>query len=88
MQVQRIDLDADLEEEQHDADVREHLELVTIRDVAGRELRHEDPDGEVADHRGERDAPRRPARERREREDEPELEDRRRRRLHRQSAAR
>ena len=46
-----VDLDADLEQQQHDADVGEQHELVVVGDVARRERRHRQPHDEVADDR-------------------------------------
>ena len=43
-EAQRVDFDADLEEEKHDADVSEDRELISVGDVSGRERRNEDPD--------------------------------------------
>jgi hypothetical protein len=78
-----IDLDAHLEQQQHDAHISQQLELRAIGDVAGRERRHREPDGEIADDRGEPNPSCGPARGRREQEDDAELEDRAGGRVHR-----
>ena len=77
-QLGQVDLDADLEQEQHDPDVGQQLELLAVGDVAGRERREAQPDGEVADDRGEVQAARQPAGGDRGQEDEADLEDGRR----------
>ena len=77
-----VDLDADLEQEQHDADVGEQHELLVVRDVAGRERRDEHADREVADDRREPQTARRETRQGRHEQQQPELEDRQRRRFH------
>ena len=77
-QLGQVDLDADLEQEQHDPDVGQQLELLAVRDVARRERREAQPDREVADDRGEVQAAREPAGGDRGEEDEADLEDGRR----------
>ena len=52
-QMPQVDLDPDLEQQQHDSDVGEQLQLVAIGDVAGRERRDRQPHDEVADDRGQ-----------------------------------
>ena len=77
-QLGQVDLDADLEQEQHDPDVGQQLELLAVRDVARRERREAQPDRQVADDRGEVQAARQPAGGDRGQEDEADLEDGRR----------
>ena len=77
-----VDLDADLEQEQHDAEVGEQLKLLVVGDVAGRERRHEHADREVAHDRRQAQPTCDPAGERRDEQEQPELEDRERRRIH------
>ena len=50
-QLERVDLDADLEQQQHHADIREELKLVVVRDVAGGEGRDDKTDGQIPEHR-------------------------------------
>src|SRR5207249_7704571 len=53
----QIELDADLEQQQHDAHVGKDLDLMAVGDVAGRERTHGEADDEVAEDRGEPDPP-------------------------------
>src|SRR5207245_11698040 len=46
----QVELDADLEEEQDDADVGEDLDLVSIDDVPRRERTDRETDHEIAEH--------------------------------------
>ena len=48
-----VHLDPDLEQQQHDADVGQQLELLVVGDIARRERREPQADGQVADDRGE-----------------------------------
>ena len=75
-QSQRVDLDADLEEEEDDADVGQHLQLVPIRDVPGCERRHDQPGGKVADNRRQSEAASQPAGPHGKEKDHPYLEHR------------
>src|SRR5438552_15999068 len=70
-----MDLEPRLEEQQHDPAVREDRELVAVRDIAGREGRHEDADEEVADHGGEAHRARGFARQRGRQQQKAELQD-------------
>ena len=79
----QVDLDPDLEQQQDDADVGEQLELVVIGDVAGRERREAEPDREVPDDRREMQATGQPAGRDGGEQDEADLEDGRRRGVHR-----
>ena len=78
----QVDLDADLEQEQDDADVGQQMELLGVGDVARRERRDEEADDEVADDGRQADAPRREAGCDGRQEDDADLEDGGRRRLH------
>ena len=78
----QVDLDADLEQEEHDPDVGEQLELLVVGHVAGRERREAEPDGQVADDRREMQPARDPARGDRGKQDEADLEDGRRLGVH------
>jgi hypothetical protein len=69
-----VDLDPDLEQQEDDPEVGEERELATIGDVAGRERRDREADGEVADDRREAGGPGDPPGEGRQEDDEPELE--------------
>jgi hypothetical protein len=71
----RIDLDSDFEEQQHDADVGEELELMPIGNVTGRERRHQQADEHVADHRRQSEPPEEESRTRRCEQHEADLED-------------
>ncbi len=71
-----IHLDADLEQQQHHADVGQQLDLLAVRDVARRERRHGHAQREVADDGGQADTPGDPAERRGRKQDEAELEDR------------
>ena len=73
-----VDLDADLEQQQHHADVGEQLELLAVGDVAGREGRDGEAESEVADNRRQPETPRQPAGGDGRNEERAELEDRRR----------
>jgi hypothetical protein len=77
-----VDLDAHLEQEQHDADVGEELELLVVGHVARRERRDQHADREVADDRRQPQSPGYPARERGEEQEQAQLEDRQGRRFH------
>ena len=72
--VPEVDLDADLEQEQHDPDVGQELDLVAVGDVAGRERRHGEPGREVADDGREPELARDPAERRGEQQREPDVE--------------
>ena len=72
--VPDVDLDADLEQEQHDADVGEELDLVAVRDVAGRERRDDQARHEIADHRGKAQPARDPSERRRQQERQADVE--------------
>ena len=61
LQPGQVDLDPDLEQQQDDADVGQELELVRIGDVARRERREPETDGEIADDRRRAEPPRQPA---------------------------
>ena len=78
----QVDLDADLEQEEHDPDVGEQLELLVVGHVAGRERREAEPDGQVADDRREMEPARDPARGDRGEQDQADLEDGRRLGVH------
>ena len=73
-----IHLDPDLEEQEHDADVGEELDLLPVGDIARRERRHRDAEQQVADDGGQTDPPGDPAEARGAEQDEADLEDRRR----------
>ncbi len=76
-----VDLDADLEQEQHDADLGQQLDLVAIGDVPGREPGDDQPGGQVADDRGQPELARHPAEPGRQQQREADVEQER-RRLH------
>ncbi len=78
----QVDLDADLEQEQDDADVREELQLLMIGDIARRERREGEADGQVADDGGEMQPTSQPAGRDRSDQDQADLEDGRRRGVH------
>ncbi len=78
----QVDLDADLEQQQHDTDVGQQLELLAVGDVARRERREAEPDRQVADDRGEVQPAREPAGGDRGQQDEADLEDGRRLGVH------
>ena len=71
----QIELDADLEEQEHDADVSEHLDLVLVRDVPRRERPDDEPHDEISDHGRQSDAPRQDADDAGDEQHEADLED-------------
>jgi hypothetical protein len=79
---QRIDLDPDLEQEEHDADVREDLQLLPVRHVPGRERLNQEPDPEIRDHGRQPEPPHRPTGGDGQEQDDPDLEDDRRAGVH------
>ena len=70
-----VHLDADLEQEEDHADVGQQLELLVVGDVARGERREPQPDGQVADDRGEMQPSCQPAGGDRREQDEADLED-------------
>ena len=60
-QAPEVDLDTDLEEQEHHAHVREQLELLPVGHEAGRERRHGDTERQVADDGGKPEASGEPA---------------------------
>jgi len=74
-QPHRVDLDADLEQEQHHADIRQQLELTPVGHITRRERRNDQAHDQVAEHRGQPQPPGQPARRHRQQEHEPDLED-------------
>jgi hypothetical protein len=73
-QPKRVDFDSDLEQQQDDAHIRQHLQLIPIGDIARREGRDDQPGPEIAEHRREAKAPRNPPGGNGEQQDEPDLE--------------
>jgi hypothetical protein len=72
--TKRVDLDADLEKEENDADVSKSLQLLTVRDIPGREGRNDKPGSEVPDDGWQPEPPCRPTRSGCQEEDEADLE--------------
>ena len=81
-QLGQVDLHPDLEQEQDDADVGQQLELVVIGDVAGRERREAEADGEIPDDRREPESTRNEAARHGRQQDQADLEDGRRGGVH------
>src|SRR5205814_7149761 len=75
-EAQRVDFDAHLEEEKHDADVSQHGQLVSVGDVSGRERGHKDPNQQVTDDSWKTKRSRTSAGERRQEQQEAQVEDR------------
>ena len=60
-ETERVDLDADLEQEQHHAHVGKHLQLVSIGDITRRERRDDQPGREISEHCRQAESARDPA---------------------------
>ena len=75
-QAPEVDLDTDLEEQEHHADVCEQLELLPVGDEAGRERRHGDTERQVADDGGKPEPTGEPTGRDRSQQQRAELEDR------------
>ena len=74
-QVAEVDLDPDLEQQEHDTQLGHELELVAVRLVAGRERGDREAGGEIADHRRQPELARDPPEPGGEQEREADIED-------------
>jgi len=75
-QSERVDLDADLEEQQDDSDVRQHLQLTPVGDIPRGKGRHDEANRQVTKDGGQPDSASEPARSHGEQKNHPDLEHR------------